>query len=195
MGQGGPEELRDGRAHRDAVRVARVDTAEQGFHQAVDDLAAEAGRHVLPHRHVVADLGARQIGVALDAGQALVGQDPGEGGRGAWHAHHVALGHGPQGAPGPEGGGGGGGRLEPVGEAHLAGEGDRLGAAGQHRLGAEVDAGARDLAGQQLAADPVRGLQDGHSRATVQQLVRGGQPRDPGPDDDDMPGVAPDVRP
>lgn len=194
MGQGGLEELRDGRAHRDAVRVARVDAAEQGFHQAVDDLPAEAGRHVLPHRHVVADLGAGQVGVALDTGQALVGQDPGEGGRGAGDAHDVPLGHRPQGAPGPERGRGGGGRLEPVGEAGLAREGDRLRAAGQHRLGAEVDARARDLAGQQLAADPVRGLQDGHSRTPLQQFVRGGEPRDPGPDDDDMPGVAPDVR-
>ncbi len=100
----------------------------------------------------------------------------------------MALRHGAQRAPGPQGGGGGGGRLEPVGEADLPGEGHRLGAARQQGLGAEVDPRARDLARQQLAADPVRGLQDGDPGASFQQSVRGGQPRDPGSDDDDMSG-------
>ena len=106
--------------------------------------------------------------------------------RGAGDAHDVALGHGAQGAAGPDRGGGGGGRLEAVAEAHLAGEGDGLGAAREHRLGAEVDAGARDLAGQQLAADPVGRLQDGDARPAAEQPVGGGQSRDAASDDDDM---------
>ncbi len=95
------EELGDGRAHRDAVRVARVHAAQQGLDQAVDDLAAQALRHVLPDGHVVADLGAGQLGVALDAGEALVGQQAGQGGGGAGDAHHMPLGHRTQRAPGP----------------------------------------------------------------------------------------------
>ncbi len=189
MGAGGVEELGDGGAHRQPVRVARVDPAEQRFHQAVDDLAAETGRHVLPDGHVVADLRGRQVGVAFDAGEALRGEEPGQRGGGAGDAHDVALGHGAQGVAGPDRRGGGGGRCQAAAEADLAGEGDRLGAAGQYRLGAEVDPDAGDLAGQQLAADPARGLQDRHPRAAVQQPVRGGQSGDPAPDDDDMPGL------
>ncbi len=163
MRAGGLEELRDGRAHGDAVRVARVDAAEQGLHEAVDDLAAEAGGDVLPHGDVVTDLGGRQLAVPFDAVQALCREDPGQGGGVARYAHDVALGHGAQGAAGPERGGGGGGRLEPVVEAHLAGEGDGLRAAGEHGLGAEVYADPGDLPGVQLAAEPVGGLQDGHA--------------------------------
>lgn len=179
------EELRDRRAHRDAVRVARVDPAEKGFDEAVDDLAACARRHVRTDRHVVADLGAGQLRVLPDAGEALLGQHAGQGLCGAGNAHDVALGHGAQGAAGPDRGGRGGGRLEAVVEAHLAGEGHRLRPAGQHRLGAEVDAGARDLAGQQLAADPVGCLQHGDARTAPRQPVRGGQSCDAGSDDDD----------
>ena len=53
----GLEELRDGGAHRDAVRVARVDPAEQRLHEPVDDLAAEPVGDVLADRDVVADGG------------------------------------------------------------------------------------------------------------------------------------------
>ncbi|MGX1315278.1 hypothetical protein RKD24_005397 [Streptomyces calvus] len=190
VGAGGLEQLRDRRAHRDAVRVPRVHPAQQGLHQPVDDLPAEARRHELADRDVVADLGARQVGVPLDAGEPLLGQHPGERGGRARHAHDVALGHGAQGAAGPQRGGGGGRRPKTVGEAHLAGETDRLRAAGQQRLGAEVHARARDLAGQQLAADPVRRLQHGHPCPVPQQPVRGGQPGDSGSDDDGPTAVA-----
>ena len=82
-----------------------------------------ARRHVLPDRHVVADLRAGQVGVPLDAGEALLGQHPGQGGGGAGDAHHMALGHGAQGAAGPERGGRGGGRLEAVGRGPPRGRG------------------------------------------------------------------------
>ncbi|MDH6548058.1 hypothetical protein M2162_002155 [Streptomyces sp. SAI-041] len=180
------EELRDGRAHRDAVRVARVDPAEEGLDEAVDDLAAQARRHVLTDRHVVADLRAGQSGVLCDAGEALLGQHPGESLGGAGDAHDVALGHGAQGTAGPDRGGRGGGRLEALAEAHLAREVHRLRPAGQHRLGAEVDARARDLAGQQLAADTLRRLQYGDARTALRQPVGRGQSRDARSDDDDL---------
>lgn len=186
VGLRGLEQLRNGRAHRDAVGVARVHPAQEGLDEPVDDFTAEALGDVRAHRHVVADLGAGQVGVALDAGQALLGEDAFEGGGGAGDAHDVALGHGAQGAAGPDRGGGGGGRLEAVGEAGLAGQGDGLGSARQHRLRAEVHARAGDLAGQQLAADAAGRLQDGHPRPALQQPVGRGQSRDPGSDDDDV---------
>ena len=97
--------------------------------------------------------------------------------------------YGAQGATGPDRGRRRGRRLQPVVEAHLAREGHRFRSARQHRLGAEVHPRARDLAGQQLAADAVRRLQHGHPRTALQQPVGRGQPGDPGSDDDDPTGA------
>lgn len=98
----------------------------------------------------------------------------------------MALGHGAQRVAGPERGGGGGGRLEAVGEAHRLGQGDRLGAPGEHRLGPQVDLDARDLAGHELAAEPVRGLQEGDPHSGGDEAVGGGQAGDAAADDDDV---------
>ncbi len=186
MRAGGGVELGNGQAQRDAVGVARVHAAEEGFHEAVDDLAAETRRHVLADGDVLAHLGAGQVGVPLDAAQALFGEDVRDGGGAAGDTHDVALGHGAQGAAGPQGGRRGGGRLEVVAQSRLAGEVHGLRAARQHRLGTEVDACARDLAYQQLAAQAVGGLQDGDPRAPPEQAVGGCQPRDPSADHHDV---------
>ncbi|CAM5665847.1 hypothetical protein STENM327S_06883 [Streptomyces tendae] len=120
--------------------------------------------------------------------EALLGEHAGQGGGGAGDAHDVALGHGAQGTAGPQRGGRGGRRLEAVGESRRAGQADGLGAAGQHRLGAEVDADSGDLAGQQLAADAAGRLQDGHPGPALQEAVGGGQSGDTGSHDDHVSG-------
>ena len=57
---------------------------------------------------------------------------------------------------------------------------DALGPARQHRLGAEVDPDPRDLAGEQLAADAGRALEDEHLATGRGQVAGGGQARDAG---------------
>lgn len=98
----------------------------------------------------------------------------------------MALGHRTQRVARPEGGGGGGGRLEAAGEADRTGQVDRLGAAGEHRLRAEVDLDARDLAGHELAAEPGGRLQERDPQAGGDQAVGGGQSGDTAADDDGM---------
>lgn len=101
----------------------------------------------------------------------------------------MALGHGAQCAARPDRGGGRGGRLEAVAEPDVACQADRLRTAGEHRLGTEVDPGAGDLAGHELAAEPLGGLQQGDPQAGPQEPVGGGETGDATADDDDMSGA------
>lgn len=101
----------------------------------------------------------------------------------------MALGHGAQGVARPDRRGGRGGRLEAVGEPDVVCQADALGAPGEHRLGAEVDLGAGDLAGHELAAEPLGGLQQGDPQAGSEEPVGGGETGDATADDDDVSGV------
>ena len=97
------------------------------------------------------------------------------------------LGIGPQRPAGPQRRRGGGGRLEAVAEADLAGQGHGLGAARQHRLGAEVDPRARDLAGSSLPPSRSDASSTVTRSTALQQPVGGGQSGDAAPDDHDVP--------
>lgn len=98
----------------------------------------------------------------------------------------MALGHGAQGVARPDRSGGGGGWLEAVAESDGACQGDRFGAPGEHRLGAEIDPGAGDLTGHELAAEPLGGLQEGHPQPGLEEPVGGGETGDATADDDDV---------
>ena len=84
---------------------------------------------------------------------------------------------------------GGGGRVHDV-DPELRGERHPLGAAGQHRLGADVDGDPGDLGPAELAADLGRALEDEHVPAGGRQVTGGGQAADPGTHHDDVPHTA-----
>ena len=67
----------------------------------------------------------------------------------------------------------------------LARQGDALGPAVEHHLGADVDGDTGDLVAAQLAAHPVRLFQDEHVVSGGDQVVRRTQSRDPGTHHDD----------
>ncbi len=111
-------------------------------------------RHMAAHRHVVADLGARQPPVLGDPGQPLGREHSAECGRVAGHAHQMPPGHGAHRAAGPDRSSGDGRRLELPAEPYGAGQLHGFRTARQQRLGAQVDGGgARDAAGAQLAPE------------------------------------------
>ena len=66
-------------------------------------------------------------------------------------------------------------------------ERDALGATVDHRLGADVDGDAGDLAAPELAAQPVRALEEQHVVAGVGQVAGSGQPTDPASHHDEPP--------
>ncbi len=101
----------------------------------------------------------------------------------------MALGHGPQRAPGPDRGARGARMDQLVAKPDHAGELLALGTAGQHGLGALVHGHARDLGGAQLAADTRGAVQHGHREAVVlmAKMPRRGQPGDAPAHDHDMP--------
>ena len=188
-GAGGLEELGDGGAHRDAVGVARVDPAEEGLDQPVDDLAAEAGGDVLADGHVVADLRAGQVGVVLDAGAGPRRRALRRGRAAvAGDAHDVALGHGAQRAAGPERGAsrwraaGGGRRGPPRGPGRPPRGGGR---ASTRRRGRP----ARPAISPGSSLPPSRSDASRTVTRTPrgQQPVGGGETGDTAPDDDDVP--------
>lgn len=182
-------ELRDRGAQRDLIGVAGVDAAEQRLHQPVHHLVAEPGGDVGADRDVVADLGTGQYVVERQPGEAGRGEQSGGGERPevAGDAHHMAPGHLPQLPPGPHGGAEDGGRFQLVGQAHLAGQADRFGAAGQQRLGAEVHRDTGDLVRPELAAEAPGGFEQRHPGSRCDQVVGGGEARDPAADDHHMP--------
>ena len=97
------------------------------------------------------------------------------------HPHHRSR-QRPQLAPGPDRGGGGGGVS--LGQPELRHQVHAFGPARQHRLGADIDAHPRDLAGHQLAADVRRALQHQHVTARRGQHPGGGQAGDAAAHDD-----------
>ncbi|CAM5634691.1 hypothetical protein SAFG77S_08173 [Streptomyces afghaniensis] len=134
-----------------------------------------------PDGHVVADLRWRQVGVAADAGEALVGRARRQGPRRCRARPSRVPWHSGAARPGPDRGRRGRGRPGALGEAHLPGERHRP-AAG-HRLGTEEPLPARPppVPGQQLAADPAE------ASSTVTRAPRSSLRRDSRPDDDDLP--------
>ena len=166
-----------------------VDAAEQRLDEPVHDLLAEplldqpADADVL-----VVDAGRRERGLHGDSGQPGRGEHAGGGellGLGR-HAHEGRR-HRAHPAPRPQARGDGGGVHEPVAEPDLAGQGDRLGAAVQHRLGTDVHDDPADLGALQLAADLRRRLEHRHVdvRSAASYRSPGRQPGDAAADHDD----------
>jgi hypothetical protein len=165
--------------------VAGVDASEQGFDQSVDDLVAEPGGHEVADRDVVAELRA-PVGLGRSTGQARGAEHPAgrepvevEG-----HAHQ-RPGQLPERAPRPHSRGRGGG-VDHVG-TEPGDEPDTLRAAGEHRLGADVDGEPGDLGGAQLAADLRETFQQQHVTARRGELPGGDQSGDTATHDHHVP--------
>ena len=74
--------------------------------------------------------------------------------------------------------------------AELASEVDALGAAGQHRLGPDVDGESGDLRAAELAAEPGRPLEQQDGAPGRGQASRGDEPGHSPSDDDHVPDHA-----
>ena len=80
------------------------------------------------------------------------------------------------------------GRDEPIAEADLPAQRDRLGLLDQQRVGAAVDREAVDLFAEDDAAGARRALEDDERDAAARELVRRRQPGDAAADDRDVDG-------
>lgn len=76
--------------------------------------------------------------------------------------------------------------LQPVAEPDGPRQVDRLRPSGQHRLRTQIDLGARDPTGHELAAEPVGRFQEGDPQPGGQEPVGGCESGDAAADDDDM---------
>ncbi len=173
------EQLRHRGGGREAAGVAGVHPAEQGLDQSLDHLVAEPRGDEVADRHVVGDVGR---GLGGRARQPLRAQHPAgrelvevEG-----DAHERAR-QRAQGSARPDPGRRGG-RVQDLG-AELVGQVQPLGAAGQHRLGADVDGEPGDLGAAQLPAELRGRLEQQHVAPRRGEPARGDQPGDSPTDD------------
>jgi len=164
--------------------VTRIHPREQGFDQPVEDRVAESIRDEVADREVLR--GGRSHALRCGTGDLAGSEHAGGGGRIGRDAHHRPGRQRPPTAAAPHG------RGHPVGmgqcgpETQLVGEADRLRAAGQHRLRADVDQLAGHLGRAQLAAHRRAGLeQDDPNAVVTHQLPGRCKPRDPAADHGD----------
>ena len=180
-------QLGHGGARGQLAGVAGVHPAEQGLHEPVDDLVAEPRRDQVTDGDVALDPGGGQVALGAHPSQAGVGQQPGR--RELVQVErdpHQRAGQGAERAAGPDPRGRGRRVLDR--QPERTGEGHPLGAAVEHRLGADVDGDAGDGRTPQLAAGVRRTLQHEDVGTGRRQVVRGGESRDASPDDDDPTG-------
>jgi hypothetical protein len=186
-----PRERREvgrGGVEVEGVRAAGVDAAEQRVDETFDDLAAEApadqvaDRDGLGHRlpgQPRLDGRAQEPGRREDAGPGERPQPGRDAADGPGRERAEPVPH-----PDPRLAGGGGDEVDADGLGEPRGVGD----AGQPVVGAGLDGGAAQLAGEQLAAEPFGLLddRDADGREGGADGVGGGEAADAAADDDDM---------
>jgi hypothetical protein len=177
------EQLRHRRPCGDLPRVTGVDPAEQGLDEAVDHLVAVSLADELPDRDVAVGPGHDLLSRAE---HALRRKDPAllelveverRSHQGAWQRPQRPAGPDPRGGEGRVG----------DRQADRGRELDALGAPVDHRLGADVDGDPGDLTAAELAADPVRALEDQHVVTGGDQVAGSRQPADPATHHDEPP--------
>ena len=187
---GEPDQLRaPRRARRDLAGVAGVHAAEQGLDEPVDDLVAEPGGRPgrRPRRRpssLAAGAGARDGPARARPSDEHAGGGQLRRGRAGRPSASAAAGAARRGSRSGRTPRSGARRSRPSSRASV----DALGAAVEHRLGADVDARRRPTSWRAACRRRAVGALEQHDLvAGGGEVAGGGQPGDPAADDDHVP--------
>ena len=191
---GGCDEVRRGRRERESIAVARVDAAEQGVDETLDDFAAEVTPNRVSHRRIVR--GSRRAWphlVERGTGHAQRREDPGPRQRDQlrWCSQDEAGRERSELAARPDPCFASGGGNEVVAEAELGGELDPSGHAGEERVRTAVDLVTGHRGAGDLPADGRVRFEDCDAERGLRSkdVPGGGQPGDATTNDDDVDDV------